>query len=205
MVAEHPTVEGIDVAGSLKRLGLDLDTFTRMLVRFAEGQQATVAALRDAVASRDCAAVARHAHALAGASGNLGADAVHAAAKALEGAGRHENVAALAPLFGDLERKVTLVFRSVGTLRGEAATSAPEPGRAPVPTGARPLLELLQAALGDFDLSAATSALAGLEKIAATGGIGDLPRIRKHVDSYEFEEAKTLATRLLEQIGSEVP
>jgi hypothetical protein len=34
---------------------------------------------------------------------------------------------------------------------------------------------------------------------------GDLARLRRHVDNYEYEEARVLATQLLGQIGSEVP
>ena len=57
-----------------------------MLVRFAESQGASVEALRDAVGRDDRPQIAAHAHAIAGAAGNLGADALRVAAKALEGA-----------------------------------------------------------------------------------------------------------------------
>ncbi len=42
------------------------------------------------------------------------------------------------------------------------------------------------------------------QSVPFTDAVGDLARLRKHVDSYEYEEAKVLATRLLGQIGSEV-
>ena len=48
------------------------------------------------------------------------------------------------------------------------------------------------------------SALADLDRAAMPGVASDLARLRNHVDSYEYEEARVLATRLLEQIGSEV-
>ena len=199
-----PRLEGIDVAGSLARLGLEFETFRRMLVRFADGQGATIDALRAAVASGDSAAAARHAHAIAGASGNLGAEGLHAAAKALERAGRADN-RDLAHLLADLEARAAVVFRSVDTLRETIAPVATEPGQVLVPAAARAALERLQAALGDFDLSSASSALADLDRIAMPGVASDLARLRNHVDSYEYEEARVLATRLLGQIGSEVP
>jgi hypothetical protein len=62
----------------------------------------------------------------------------------------------------------------------------------------------LQTALGDFDLSAASSALADLNRVAAGGNSHDLALLRNHIDSYEYDEARTLVTRLLEQIGSQV-
>src|SRR5206468_6933361 len=154
-------LEGIDVPGSLERLGLEFESFRRMLVRFGETQPATLDALRAAVASSDSAAAARHAHAIAGASGNLGADGLYGAAKALEHAGR-EGAKDLSHLFAELEARAAVVFRSIETLRGGATTVAGEPEHVFVPAEARAPLERLQTALGDFDLSAATSALADL-------------------------------------------
>ena len=183
---DSPGLEGIDVAGSLARLGLEFESFRRMLVRFADSQGATIDALRAAVASGDSAAAARHAHAIAGASGNLGAEGLHAAAKALERAGRADN-RDLAHLLADLEAKAAVVFRSVDTLRGTAPVIT-EPGQVVVPAAARAALERLQAALVDFDLSSASSALDDLDRTAMPGVASDLARLRNHVDSYEYEE-----------------
>ena len=47
--------------------------------------------------------------------------------------------------------------------------------------------------------------VADLDRTAMPGVASDLARLRNHVDSYEYEEASVLATRLLGQIGSEVP
>jgi hypothetical protein len=66
-------------------------------------------------------------------------------------------------------------------------------------------LARLQTALGDFDLSAATSALADFETVAMPHAASVLARLRRHVDTYEFDEARVIATQLLEQIGSQVP
>jgi DNA-binding response OmpR family regulator len=38
VLADTPTLHDIDVAGSLARLGLDFETFQRMLIRFVDGQ-----------------------------------------------------------------------------------------------------------------------------------------------------------------------
>ena len=193
-------LEGIDVAGSLKRLGLELESFQRLLVRFADGQGATLDALRAAVASSDSAAVARQAHAIAGAAGNLGADALHAAAKALERAGR-ENSGNLAQLLTQLDAQAAVVFRSIDTVRAGRAAVPSEPAQAFVPADARAVLERLQAALSDNDVSAVSAVLGDLDGLAMPGNAGDLVRLRNHVDSYEYDAAGLLATRLLEQIG----
>jgi CheY-like chemotaxis protein/HPt (histidine-containing phosphotransfer) domain-containing protein len=198
-------LEGIDVAGSLERLGLDLETFRRMLLRFGDSQRPVLEGLRAAVASGDSAAAARHAHAIAGASGNLGADALRGAAKALERAGR-DGRTDLTHLLADVETSAAVVFRSIDTLRESRASAGAEPGHVLVPPAARAALERLQAALGDFDLSAASTALADLDLVAMSGAsAGELARLRQHVDGYEYEEARALTTQLLGQIGSEVP
>jgi HPt (histidine-containing phosphotransfer) domain-containing protein len=156
------------------------------------------------MAAGDSDGVARHAHAIAGASGNLGADALHAAAKALERAAR-SGEKNLASLFSDLEAKAAVVFRSIDNLRGVTTPVASEAKPLSVPADATKALTRLQVALGDFDLSGATIALAELDGVAMPGAATALTRLRQHVDSYEYDEARAIATQLLEQIGSQVP
>jgi len=196
-------LEGIDVAGSLDRLGLDYETLKRMLVRFADTQGPTLDALRSAVAAGDGAAAARHAHAIAGSSGNLGADALRAAAKAIEHAG-HKGGDGLAPLLAELESRAAVVFRSIDRLRDAPQLAAAGAGPLPLSSDARAALERLQAALGDFDVTAASSGLAELDHVWTPDNTGDLVRLRSHVDGYEYEEAQVLVNRLLEQSGSRV-
>jgi HPt (histidine-containing phosphotransfer) domain-containing protein len=175
-----------------------------MLIRFADGQQATFEALRAAVAAVDCDGAARHAHANAGSSGNLGADELRGAAKALEHAGREGRADELARLFGDLQSRAAVVWRSIATLRDPGSPAA-QPQRQPAaPTAAaRDALQRLHAALGNFDASAATSALAGLDGAAMPAGT-DLATLRDHIDGYEYDEARALVSRLLDQMRSEV-
>ncbi len=199
---DAPRLEGIDVAGSLERLGLEFESFRRMLVKFADGRDATFGPLRAAVASGDCDAVARHAHAIAGASGNLGADDLRNAAKALERAGR-DGERDLAALHRDLEARAAIVFDSIDRLAKVFEPASTEPESLVVPAEARSVLTRLHSALGDFDLSAATSALAELDRIVPRGA-PPLARLRQHVDGYEYDEARVIVTRLLEHIGSQV-
>ena len=110
---------------TLKRLGLGFATLKKMLLRFADGQGQILDDLRDSVKSGDAAAAARHAHAIAGAAGSLGADALRAAAKALEHAGR-EGRKDLQALLDELNGHAAKVFRSIETLREKPAAA---PGR----------------------------------------------------------------------------
>ena len=163
--------------------------------------------LRSAVAANDAAGVARHAHAIAGSSGNLGADGLRAAAKALERAG-HDGGSGFAELLAELEGRAAVVFRSIDSLRGvpAAAAVAVAAGSGPLTltVEARAVMERLQAALGDFDLTAASSALADLDRAGMPPDARDLIRLRAHMDSYEYEEARVLVTRMLEPADSGV-
>ena len=128
-------LEGIDVNGTLQRLGIDRATLERMLLRFADGQQEVVDALRAAVIAGDGVMAARHAHAIAGASGNLGADGLRSAAKALEQSAR-EGRTDLSGLLAALEERAAVVFRSIEALRPAGHRGRRHGGR-PVRSGGR--------------------------------------------------------------------
>jgi HPt (histidine-containing phosphotransfer) domain-containing protein len=174
-----------------------------MLIKFADSQAATLDALRAAVDARDFDAVARHAHSIAGASGNLGADDIRASAKALERAGR-ERAESLPRLLADLEAAAAVAFHSIARLREPRTPPPAKPERLLPPAKVRAALARLKTALDDFDLSAASSAVAELDGVATPETADVLARLRNHVDRYEYDDAGVLAARLLEQMSGEV-
>ncbi len=193
-------LEGIDVHGTLQRLGIDRATLERMLLRFAEGQQEVVNALRAAVIAGDGVMAARHAHAIAGASGNLGADGLRSAAKALEQSAREGRID-LSGLLAAVEERAAVVLRSIETLRPAGHHGVATAGGEFDPAGAGAALERLAAALEDYDLSSASGALADL----GTSGLpdwaaDDLGRLRLCIDGYEYGEARGIASRLLARV-----
>jgi len=195
-----PALEGIDVPGTLARLGLGFESLERMLIRFAEGQQQTVTDLSAAVTAGDAGAASRHAHALAGAAGNLGAAGLREAAKALEVAAR-EGRGGWEDLLGAVEGRAAVVFRSIATLgsqRAEAGAQAPFPDRALDPAALVAGLRRLQDALADSDPAATESALAALRGVPETL-VADLDRVRALADGYQFDEAHEIAVRLVQQ------
>ena len=72
-----------------------------------------------------------------------------------------------------------------------------------MPAAARDALQRLHAALGNFDASAAASALADLERVA-TPAMSGLAALRDHIDGYEYDEARAVVSRLLEPMRVEV-
>jgi signal transduction histidine kinase/CheY-like chemotaxis protein/HPt (histidine-containing phosphotransfer) domain-containing protein len=199
-VEATPVLEGVDVIDTLRRLEIDRATLDRMLLRFADGQQETLDALRSAVIAGDGAMAARHAHAIAGAAGNLGADGLRAAAKTLEQAGRAGR-SDLGDLLAVVEERAAVVFRSIETLRppadrdGDVAVSPFDSAAA----GAA--LDRLAVALDNYDVSGASAALAELKKSSPPPwAADDLRRLRGCVDGYEYDEARGIASRLLTRV-----
>jgi CheY-like chemotaxis protein len=193
-------LDGINVDGALARLGLGFDSLKKMLLRFADGQGRTVDDLRAAVGAGDAASSARHAHALAGAAGNLGADALREAAKALETAAR-EGRAGWVDLFAAVEERAAIVFRSIGALRSaQAVEAAPSPAVVADTARLRDALGRLQAALAASDPAATEEALAGLGAGIPEALAEDVGRVRALADDYQFDEAGAIVSRLLDSI-----
>ena len=121
---ETPTVgidlAGVDVADTVRRLGVDLPTVIELLRGFAPDATAALAALERAAAAGDRDGMRRHAHTLAGAAGNVGATQLARAAKDVERAagGDADGLDALVPA---VSREAAIVLRSIATL------GAPEP------------------------------------------------------------------------------
>jgi signal transduction histidine kinase/DNA-binding response OmpR family regulator/HPt (histidine-containing phosphotransfer) domain-containing protein len=199
-----PVLEGIEVTAALRRLGLPFDSLRKMLIRFAAGQRKTLEDLREAVRASDASAAAAHAHALAGSAGNLGADSLREAAKALEKAAR-QNQPDLEELFNAVDGRAAVVFRSIASLAPEApaagAVAADAAMPATDPAKLRDGLERLRKALADYDLSNASEALRELRKAGTPRDIGaDLARIDELAEGYEYDDAAALAARLIRKV-----
>ena len=153
-----------------------------MLLRFADGQGEILEALRAAVVTGDSAMAARHAHAIAGASGNLGADALRSAAKALEQAGR-EGRTDLTALLTVVEERAAIVLASIEALRPPASRASGSAGSPRRSCGGGAALDRLTVALDNYDVSSARGALADCDTAGLPAGASDdLERLRRSID-----------------------
>jgi PAS domain S-box-containing protein len=196
-----PQIDGLDLAGTIRRLGLPYETLRPLLFRFVEGQRKTLEDLRAAVAAADAAAVRRHAHALVGAAGNLGADTLFEAARALEEAARGGH-ADTGGLFAAVDASATALFAAIEALRqpaSDAPTDRPPAESGPVdPARLQAVLEKLQRTLADFDLSGSSDALEEFARLGLPAAErADAERLRQLVDGYEYDEAAAIVARLL--------
>jgi PAS domain S-box-containing protein len=197
-----PQLQGIDVSGTVRRLGLPFDKLRPLILRFADSQRKTVDDLRAAVKRADADSAGRHSHALAGAAGNLGATRLHSAAKALEAAA-HSGRADLADLFNAVEQAAATVFDAIETLRPSVHEVAETPAGGPVdPDRLRSALEKLRYALIDLDLNGSSAALEELTRLGLPVTVRSvLGELRRLVEEYEYDEAAAAVTRLLQEFA----
>jgi HPt (histidine-containing phosphotransfer) domain-containing protein len=165
--------------------------------------------LRAAVVAHDVAAARHHAHALAGAAGNLGADELRQAAKNLELATVEGN-SDLTELFRLVDERAGIVFGSLESLRVQPTGPSPPGHRGKVsehpnaaqntvdPIALRACLERLRTAVDDGDLSGATEVLKGIIDLDLPEPTrGRIMRMQQFVDMYEYDKAREAVNELL--------
>lgn len=124
----------LDLAAASARLGLAPAELADLLRAFAPQAADHLTALARAVGAGDAEEARREAHALAGAAGNLGASALHHAARSLEHAARG-GAGGLATPLAEVARAGRALLAAIAGLR-PAAAGAPAPA-ASAPPAAR--------------------------------------------------------------------
>jgi two-component system sensor histidine kinase/response regulator len=203
--APLPVLEGIDLAGTIHRLGIPFGRLRPVLLRFSD-QRKTIEDLRVAVDAKDSQEARRQAHALAGAAGNLGADQLHEAAKNLELAAAAGNPG-WTGLFQEVASLSRVVFASIDKLRDDPALSQPAivaAHRAPLDASVQSCLKGLEAALSSSDFSGSLDLLKELKGTTFNhSNQGDVARLEEMMNSYEYEQAAEFANRLIQGLEGE--
>jgi HPt (histidine-containing phosphotransfer) domain-containing protein len=195
---------GFNIEGAIKRLGVSQEAYLRMLGRFSSGQKQAIDDLQTALTVGDRETARRHAHSIAGAAGNLGAEALGKRGKALEIALK-EGVAEVSDLLDAVLAEAKQVRIAVQGLSSETPTSKDSP------TGQKKdkswdasqiltILHTLKENLAAGDLDALSADLLGLDSGAPTGFQTQVKGLRDHIEGYEFEEATELVKNLLNQL-----
>ncbi|CAN7662308.1 PAS domain S-box protein [Pseudorhodoferax sp. LjRoot39] len=189
-VQELPTIEGLDAAAGLRRVGGNRALYLRLLHQFADGQADAVQRIEAALAGGRREEAERAAHTVRGVAGNMGLATLHAAATALEEALRHGgDVPAVLSAFGaELSARVQALRAVWGAdtgMAGAAPASAPAIDAAQAAGHAQQFARLLadcDAQAEDY-LAAHRAALVqvcGAEAVAATA---------RAVQAFDFDAA----------------
>jgi CheY-like chemotaxis protein/HPt (histidine-containing phosphotransfer) domain-containing protein len=199
-----PDLEGIDLAGTIRRLGTPFAALCPIYLRFADGQRKLLETLRSAVIAGDADATRRDAHAIAGAAGNLGADPLRHAAKALELAakeGRSDRAGLLKRLLDEAQKVLGSIerLRPVAILVADTAGPADNASDHPAIAAA---LQHLAVVVDLADVTACSETLASLAKIRLPQAMARmLAEIRERIDGYEYDEAGQIVSRWLHALS----
>jgi two-component system sensor histidine kinase/response regulator len=130
VIESKPDVQSvpIDVASLLRRCRGKSDLVERVLLKFAETVDGQIAELRSSLTASDWVLVSRLAHTIKGASANLSADSVSAAAAELERLGNAADAHAASESLGRLEVQVRecLTYLPAATALAKAPKAAAE-------------------------------------------------------------------------------
>jgi HPt (histidine-containing phosphotransfer) domain-containing protein len=203
-----PELEGIDLAGTIRRLGIPFVTLGPMYLRFADGQRKMLELLSSAVASGDADATRRYAHGIAGAAANLGADPLRHAAKELERAakeGRPNRADLLKPLLDEAHKVLSSIerLRPVATLAVDTAKPIDDACDRLAIVAA---LQQLAVAVDSADVSGCSEAAAALTRIRLPQRMTCiLAEVQERIDGYEYEAAGPIIARWLQSISEKEP
>jgi len=184
---EVPDIEGVDVAGSLKRVAGNLRLYRSLLEQFATKQADAAAQIAEALRNEDRGLAERLAHTVKGVAGNIGIGAVQAAAGQVEKAIR-EGASAVPALLAGLEAalgpKVQAIKNALGVVPPPAA-----PARAFDPEAAKVAVERLKTLIEANDGDAAEAVQAVADSLAGRIDTQRLSALRAAIEEFDFDGA----------------
>jgi PAS domain S-box-containing protein len=193
-----PEIPGIDTLAGVQRVGGNIETYRKLLQKFADNQAHALDAIRTAIASNDGELSVRLAHTLKGVSGSVGADAVQRAAAKLELALKGAPVELPENLLIETEQKLMAVLDPIKAMMSDGADDGPEaPGELPADLGDQ--LHSLRDLLDEYDTESGDKLDQILSQVRGTEVHDELAAIKTQLDQYDFEAAVEKLAPIIEQ------
>jgi PAS domain S-box-containing protein len=197
-----PEIDGVDVAGGLKRVAGNKKLYRSLLTQFAEKQGDAATQISEALKSGDANLAERIAHTVKGVAGNLGINSVQQSSALVEKAIREHDGATnslLADLHNVLLAQVVKVGAALSATQTEAAPEAPRAAfnaEAASEAAAR-LRGQLDACDGDSEetFTSLREAVGGKVEASALNALGDSIR------DYDFEAATAKLDKIVQELG----
>jgi signal transduction histidine kinase/CheY-like chemotaxis protein/ligand-binding sensor domain-containing protein/HPt (histidine-containing phosphotransfer) domain-containing protein len=184
---ELPEIEGIDIAGSLKRVAGNKRVYRNLLEQFAAKQADAAGQIAEALHNGDRPLAERLAHTVKGVAGNLGIGKVQSAAARVESAVRSGD-AALPVLLKELEAILVPQVHAIQASLGVAVQSATPAGPFnPQVAGAE--VARLKALLDANDCGAVDAVQSVVEALAGTVDQERLAALRADAEQFDFDGA----------------
>jgi CheY-like chemotaxis protein len=194
-----PDLPGVDVEDGVSRFGGNVQSYMRLLHKFAENQANAIDEIMAAVESGDREAAERSAHTLKGVSGNIGATQLRALATEVEAAiksGKDDQLGSLTETTGVELNRIGSMIR---TMDPESETG-PTPGGPPKDLLQR--LEALLEKLEDYDSAAEEDILDILDLVRGTAVHETLTGVRNKITQYDLEGAAEDLKPIMEEMES---
>ena len=190
---------GINIKKALDRLGLDEETYERILTGFLKNNQHTISKIKNAFNDNDMETLLQLAHSLKGGSANISAEKLNKAAYSLESECRHETDGLqLAGLINDVETALNEVFNSLSIHANNKETEFADIDKiATDPETLIPLLNSLAEALGNADPE---KTLKHLEELKEHINIQIFQKLETQIGNYDYEDALESLNKVIDNL-----
>jgi len=199
------SLPGIDLSKSMDRLGISWDQFRKILAGFEKSQPTEMADLRQAMDSKDLDGVRLKAHSLAGIAGNIGAEALETAARAVERSASAGESGGVPDLVDALGKELEWVIEGISAL-----DASPKPRDLPPDPSAQVPVNITQlaAAFGQLMVSIEEFDPVGVEQALATVDETSLPDniepefhgLRQDLGELQYKTAVVTVSAILEKL-----
>jgi len=192
---------GIRIGDALANLNIDPATFKRILQGFYRNNRETVTRIKTAAEHAQWEKMRKMAHSLKGSAANIGAEALHLAAKALENACADETrCPPAATRIENLERALNEILDSIGTLLTlPEERGRPEKSSTMDPLRALPAIDQLAEAL---DLADPERIHQSMQTVRQHLEKAILEPLEDHIGDYEYGEALNVLKEIRERCRS---
>jgi two-component system sensor histidine kinase/response regulator len=186
-------ITGLDTQQGLRAVRGRMDSYRRLLVKFAETHLDDFARMRTNLAAGNRDEARRLAHSLKGVAATLGATLINKAAAALELAIKEgQEMTLVAPLIDETEQACKALFEQLHSLVTATGSVAAEGDAITTP----PLIERIRRELQQGEMSVQDLVRQQATTLRTVLGAA-YPAFDKHINAFEFEEALALLNATL--------
>ena len=194
-----PELPGIDTEDGVARLGGNVDSYLKLLNKFADNQADAVDRIRKEHQAGNPEEAVRAAHTLKGVSGSIGASELYDVAMHLESTLKEGEDVHLEDLYSRAESELTRVVGLIGGLSAENELSTGQPGV--VPDNFEEQLQALLSLLEEYDSAAEDKLFEILEQVHGSGFEERLQDLQKPIGQYDLEAAAELLKTIIDELS----
>lgn len=195
-----PDLPGIDTEGGLARIGGNIRSYRKLLVKFADNQAGAVSDIRSSLIAGDEERALLLAHTLKGASGNIGATSLYKAAQCLDAALGKPSSPPSEVLLDATEKELKQAIAAIRSISQHDDTASMAREQVPPEELASRLWEL-QEKLEQYDTEAEDVLDAIIAQVAEPSLKASLQELRKQISKYDFDAAVLGVNAVIEEFN----